>query len=184
MSKKNFILYGFIILVALSVQAFAQKLSLPYNDVGACPFECCTYREWAANKPTVLVKDMTENSPSVFKIRKGEKVQGVTGVVITTKAGIGRATRNANLEYYDEKKNTTRNVPIKKGEQFLLLTYLGEGVYKVWYKGQILQSSMEDSQFKRLSEPKSIWWVKIKNRKGQIGWTKLTDNFDNIDSCG
>ena len=70
------------------------------------------------------------------------------------------------------------------GEQFLLLTYLGEGFYKVWYKGQILQSSMEDSQFKKLSEPKSIWWVKIKNRKGQIGWTKLTENFDNMDSCG
>jgi hypothetical protein len=184
MSKKHFILYGFIFLFALSVQTFAQKLSLPYNDVGACPFECCTYREWTANKPTVLLKNMTDASPAVFKVKKGEKVQGITGVVITTKAGIGRAMRNASFEIYNEKKNTTRAVPIKKGEQFLLLTYLGEGFYKVWYKGQILQSSMDDSQFKILSEPKSVWWVKIKNRKGQIGWTKLTDNFDNMDSCG
>jgi hypothetical protein len=184
MSKKHFILYGFIILFALSVQTFAQKLSLPYNDVGACPFECCTYREWLVNKPTVLLKDMTENSPVVFKVRKGETVRGINGVVITTKAGIGRATRNASLQYYNEKKNTARNVTIKKGEQFLLLTYLGEGFYRVWYKGQILQSSMDDSEFKMLSEPKSIWWVKIKNRKGQIGWTKLHGNFGNMDSCG
>lgn len=184
MSKKYFVPFGFIILLILFGQSFAQKLNLPYRDVGACPFECCTYRQWVANKKTVLLKNMRDNSPSLFKVIKGEKVEGVTGIVITTKAGIGRAAQNTNLEYYNEKGNTTRNVAIKKGERFLILTYLGEGVYKVWYKGRVLQAGLDFPQFKKISGPKSVWWVKIKNGKGQIGWTKLTDNFDNIDSCG
>lgn len=178
-------LFGVIGVLLLNIfPSFAQTLKMPFRDVGACPFECCTYREWTANKNTTLLKNMSGGATTLFKVRKGEKVQGITGVVITTKAGIGKATRNARLEYNDEKNNTARNISIKKGEQFLLLTYLGEGFYKVWYKGQILQSSMDDSQFKKLSEPKSVWWVKIKNRKGQIGWTTLNGNFDNMDSCG
>ena len=183
MSKKHFILYGFTVLIALSVQTFSQKLSLPFRDVGACPFECCTYREWTANNPTVLLKNMSDNSPAVFKVKKGETVQAVDGMVITTKAGIGRAVSDTNLQFDDWKKNTTRNVSIKKGERVLILTPIGEGFYKVWYKGLILQAGMDTSPFKTLSEPKSVWWVKIKNRKGQVGWTKLTENFDDKDSC-
>src|SRR5215203_1982274 len=183
MSKKHFILYGFTVLIALSVQTFGQKLSLPFRDVGACPFECCTYREWTANKPTVLLKNMSDNSPAVFKVKKGDRGQAVDGMVITTKAGIGSAVSDTNLEFVDWKKNTRRNVSIKKGERVLILTPIGEGFYKVWYKGLILQAGMDNSQFKTLSEPKYVWWVKIKNRKGQVGWTKLTENFDNKDSC-
>jgi hypothetical protein len=183
MSKKHFILYGFMALIALSVQTFGQKLSLPFRDVGACPFECCTYREWKANKPTVLLKNMSGNSPAVFKVKKGETVQAVDGMVITTKAGIGRALSDTTLDFDDWKKNTTRKVSIKKGERVLILTPIGEGFYKVWYKGLILQAQMDSSQFKTIIEPKYVWWVKVKNRKGQSGWTNLDENFDNKDSC-
>ena len=182
MSKKHFILYGFTVLIALSVQTFGQKLSLPFRDVGACPFECCTYREWTANKPTVLLKNMSDNSPAVFKVKKGEKVQAIDGIVITIKAGTGRALSDTNLSYDDE-KNIVRSVSIKKGERVLVLTPIGEGFYKIWYKGLILQAGMDSPQFKTLIEPKYVWWVKVKNRKGKSGWTKLTKNFDDMDSC-
>ncbi len=178
-------LFGVIGVLLLSIfPSFAQTLKMPFRDVGACPFECCTYREWTATKDTALLKNMSDGATTAFKIRKGEKVEGVTGIVITTKAGIGKATENTNLEYYDKKKNEMFNVKIKKNERFLILTYLGEGVYKVWYKGRVLQAGLDYPQLKKISEPKSVWWVKIKNRKGQIGWTKLTDNFDNMDPCG
>ena len=52
-----------------------------------------------------------------------------------------------------------RNVAIKKGERFLILTYLGEGIYKVWYKGQLLQTHLDSPQFKTISDPKSVWCV-------------------------
>jgi hypothetical protein len=184
MSKKYLIPFGFVILLVLSGQSSAQKLNLPYRDVGACPFECCTYQQWTATKETVLLRNLSDGSPVLFRVKKGEKVEGVTGIVITTKAGIGKAAQNTNLEYYDKKKNEMRNVSIKKGESFLILTYLGEGIYKVWYKGRMLQGSLDYPHLKKISDPISVWWVKIKNRKGQIGWTKMTRNFDNVDSCG
>ncbi len=178
-------LFGVVGILLLNIlPSLAQNLKMPFRDVGACPFECCTYREWRATKDTVLLKNMSGGSTAVFKVRKGEKVEGVTGVVITTEAGIGIAAQNTNLEYYDKKRNEVVNVGIKKGERFLILTYLGEGNYKVWYKGRMLQGNLDYPHLKKISEPKSVWWVKIKNSKGQIGWTKLTDNFDDTDACG
>ncbi len=184
MSKKYIPLFVLAILLILSSHALAQKLSLPYRDVGACPFECCTYREWTANKETVLLKNMNGNSAVYFRVRKGEKVQGVSGVVITTKAGIREAAQNTFLENYVDKKNEVLKIRVKKGDPLLTLTYLGEGVYKVWYKGKIYETHLEPPQFKKINDPVSVWWVKIKNRKGRIGWTKLNANFDNMDSCG
>ena len=37
---------------------------------------------------------------------------------------------------------------------------------------------------KVLNGPVAVWWVKIRNRRGQVGWTKFPENFDNKDSCG
>src|SRR5690242_7508368 len=52
----------------------------PYVDKGACPFECCTYREWTANESFALV-DQPNGRNVVAQLHKGEKVQGVTGEV-------------------------------------------------------------------------------------------------------
>ena len=78
MSTKHFILYGFTVLIALSVQTFGQKLSLPFRDVGACPFECCTYREWTANKPTVLLKNMRTIRLLFSKLKKAKRLRQLT----------------------------------------------------------------------------------------------------------
>ena len=66
-------------------------------------------------------------------------------------------------------------------------TYLkikGEDVYLISYKGVLFTVSMYNDNLLLVSGPKSIWWVKIKNKKGQIGWTKLNENFDDMDACG
>ena len=110
-------------------------------------------------------------------MKKGEKVRGVTGVVITTQAGVLRALKNTVV---GENK-----IHVKRGELLYLLTYTGEGYYQMWFKGKIFNDSFYDNTaLKLVSEPKSVWWVKIRNARGQIGWTKLSGNFDNQDACG
>jgi hypothetical protein len=52
------------------------------------------------------------------------------------------------------------------------------------YKGVLLTVSMYNDELLKLSSPESIWWVKIKNKRGQVGWTKLNENFDDMDACG
>jgi hypothetical protein len=157
-------------------QALAQGPKLPYKDTGACPFECCTYRGWVANKDTIIYKEMRGGSPVAFRVKKREKVTGVTGVVITTKAGQVKALKSFT---------TSSGVQIRANDIFYLLTYRGEGFYLTWYKGKKFEAEAYDqTEMKILNGPDAVWWVKIRNRRGQTGWTKLPENFDNKDSCG
>jgi hypothetical protein len=148
---------------------------VPYIDKGACPFECCTYRQWNVVKATALRTSMSDSAPIGLRLKTGEKVLGVTGVVITTQPGIARAVKNGMV-------GTMR---IRKGEQIYVLTNLGEGFAKVWFKGRVVQGEpYDEATFKFVRQPKSIWWVKIKDRRGRIGWSRQPENFDNIDQCG
>jgi hypothetical protein len=147
----------------------------PYYDGGACPFECCTYREWGVVKPTVLRRAMNDISPIVARLRTGEKVVGVTGVVITTEPGIVRAL----------KRTTVGNIRVNRGDRIYVLTNLGEGFAKVWFRGRISEGEPYDERiFKLIRRAKSVWWVKIKDRRGRVGWSRLPENFNNVDQCG
>ena len=175
---KNLILTIALSYGSLSAVGLAQTQAgppVPYIDKGACPFECCTYRQWNVVKPTALRTSMSDSAPVRLRLKTGEKVQGMTGVVITTQPGIARAVKNGMV-------GTMR---IRKGEQIYVLTNLGEGFAKVWFKGRVVQGEpYDDSTFKFVRQPKSIWWVKIKDRRGRIGWSRQPENFDNVDQCG
>src|SRR5215218_5937120 len=177
MTKRS-VIGGAVIFGIFSSISFAQNNSgppVPYIDKGACPFECCTYRQWSVEKATIVRISMNDSAPIRFSLGAGEKVQGMTGVVITTQPGIARALKNG----------TIGTMKIRKGEQFFVLTNLGEGFTKVWFKGRVFQGEpYDDSTFKFVRQPRSIWWVKIKNRRGQIGWSRQPENFGNVDQCG
>lgn len=176
MRIKSLALVLFGLLVMSAGPTSAQGPKLPYKDVGACPFECCTYRGWVANKNTIIYKEMRKGSPVAFRVKKRERVTAITGVVITTKAGQVKALKSFT---------TDSGVQIRANDIFYLLTYRGEGFYLIWYKGKKFEDQAYDqADMKVLSEPNAVWWVKIRNRRGQIGWTKLPENFDNKDSCG
>lgn len=166
----------FGILLAASPRSDAQELKLPYKDVGACPFECCVYRNWTAMKSITIHKSMSDNSPVIYRIRKGEKVRGLTGVVITSEPGEAKALKDITFEGY--------GVEVKKGEKVLLLTYQGEGYYRVWFKGKFFGADAYEDGLELTKQPRYEWWVKIRNRKGQIGWTKQSSDFRNQDECG
>ena len=151
--------------------------AIPYEDVGACPFECCVYRQWIANKATVLHADRRSNSPVIFNVRKGEKVTAITGVVITTRVGTAMMLKPDTLG------PARRNLSLKAGDVLYLLTYEGEGFYKVWFKGSMFSYGLDDPSVKILSNPQSVWWVKMRNKQGQIGWRNQPENFDNKDQC-
>lgn len=118
---------------------------------------------------------MRDSAPISFRLKRGEKVLGMTGVVITTQPGVVRVLKNTKLQ----------NTSLKRGDELLLLTNLGEGFSKIWYKGRIFEGDPYDEAiYKTIRERKSIWWVKVKNRKGQIGWSRQPENFGNVDQCG
>ncbi len=152
----------FILFIHITSLIFTFSNASPppaiFVDKGACPFECCTYREWTVEKDTELF-DKIDGKKIIGKAVKGTKIQGVTGEVHT--------------------------IPLKtkteKGHEVYLLTYQGEGFWKTWDDG-IVKENVELLSIKK--HPQSTWWVLIKLPDGKTGWTKNVENFGNIDACG
>jgi hypothetical protein len=197
-----------LILIGLTIGAIAgpepqgahgAPPKLQYEDVGMCPFECCTYREWTVEEPTAAFTGRSARRSVAFRLKKGEAVTGITGVVVTRAFGtltIRRATTIGDAA-----------IPVKPGDAVHVIGYVGEGYWKFWAKGRIDQEQLPTKdqacagddghpvgdlpvsrpvacavQIDR--EPETEWWAQIRNGKGQVGWTKDLDRFGNIDACG
>ena len=171
----------------------ADKPPMPYNDWGACPFECCTYRDWVANAPITAFKSRDEKGAIAFQIEIGERINAITGVVVTRKPGITEIRKADKYGYLPDGKEPV--LSLEPGEVVYTLHYVGEGYDLFWYKGKVYtdQISVSDNALgnvpnsdtvKIRSRPVYDWWAKIRNRSGQIGWTRKTNKFDNQDACG
>lgn len=158
-----------------------DALPLVFVDKGACPFECCTYRAWTVKADTRLY-DRPGGKKLKGVLKKGERVSGVTGEVHV------KPQRVLVLRDYER---------FKKGEYFYLLTYLGEGAYRIWYKGAL---SEEEPDFTFRGTPpcarskdgcwgkpegkyESTWWVMVRSDSGMQGWSNQPDHFGNKDAC-
>ena len=131
-----------------------------YVDVGACPFECCTYRRWTVTKAT-KIWDTPRGKRVVGFLREGDSVEGLTGEVISKPLAI----------------KADRDIPkseIKAGETFYVLHYEGEGNWMVWSRGEI--TSVYYSEMHMPQPPTADWWVKVKAADGNVGWT-LSNRF-------
>jgi hypothetical protein len=156
-----------------------------YVDEGACPFECCTYRKWIVEEETRLFERKDAASRVVATIKPFGVVNARTGVVLT---------RPGTL------KIVWDHGPFKKGETVHVLTNRGEGFYKVWHRGEIVDADVgvlvyrqEQKQCQQPSaecwgeletKPESIWWVHIETSTGKAGWTDQPKNFSHADACG
>lgn len=134
-----------------------------------CPFECCTYREWVALRAVPLYERPRGAKTGV--ISKGDRVQGVTGIVITHP-----------LPYRVAKQEGD----IPAGATVYLLHPLGEGFWSVWYRGRALSLEADGSSHSPL---RYQWWAKVKTASGRIGWVEMGNPsiplpFDNVDACG
>jgi len=120
--------------------------------MGACPFECCTYRQWTANAPIIVLTARRRNAPVAFRLKAGETVQGLTGVVVTTRAGAAKVFRATTVG--------ARRAKASPGDQLLLLHYQGEGYWKFWFRGRIDSDQLPDTNE---HAPDSVLDVRIVN---------------------
>jgi hypothetical protein len=150
---------------------------IPFEDEGACPFEGCTYREWTTNAPVRVLTDRRQDAPVAFELPQGARVTALTGVVSTVVPGIVQLIDPVEIE------TGQGTIPMRAGEVFYLLTYEGEGFGKVWIKDRVY-TGVDLSRFKPKRKPTAIWWVKVRNRRGQVGWTPHPEAFDGKDRLG
>ena len=164
-----FLLLGVLIASDVAAQTTGgRKPPNVYIDKGACPFECCTYREWVAHTDVMLL-DSPNGKRVVGRIKKGERVLALTGEVHSVPLRV--------IVKYDYPE-----AGIKAGDTIYVLHYAGEGYYKVWHDGKRKAVDLEDHPDG--SKQKVTWWVKLKTSSGTIGWTVEHSNFGNQDACG
>jgi hypothetical protein len=157
-----------------------------YVDKGACPFECCTYRKWKTVKMTVAYARPDKRSRRVGTFKAGSDVVGLTGEVRTTPGRFVILKKHGRY---------------KPGDVLWIYTPLGEGFYKVWFKGRMYSEGLEymsgpyersipsceetpECWGKLEKELRSEWWVKVRSAEGWVGWTDQADNFSDKDGCG
>ena len=158
--------------------------ALPYLDRGACPFEGCAYREWTARKPAVVYDTWEQKRRQVARISVGDKVTGLTGIVITFRPGTIRMDRDLPED------------GLKRGDTILTYTYKGEGFASVWFKGRFYDEF--DISFTKWPDGggcggahcaatytdlgKITWWAQVRLASGRMGWVDMTQaEFDGVD---
>lgn len=174
-----------------SVAPSAATPPVPYEDVGACPFEGCVYRQWTANAAVDARAERNPTSPVSFRVGAGETVAALDGVVVTTTPG--RVEFDAAADVYA----SGGSFHVEAGQTVYLLTSEGEGFMKAWFNGRLYEG-VDTAIFSngacaggprpcigRIVEPWQFeWWIQIRNGAGQVGWTREPDKFDNKDALG
>ena len=190
-------LLGIRIPAASRDMPMAKPPTLPAVEWNVCPFEGCTYREWTAAKPVTLYSTWQTSRKQVGSVRRGEKVVGVTGLVVTFRPGRIRLDR----DYPDT--NDMRASPsepaLKRGDVLLTYTYRGEGFSAVWFGGTFY--SEFDISFTKWPDGSGCggehcaatyvdlgrkqWWAKVKLRPDRTAWVNMNQaQFNGVDALG
>jgi len=172
------------VLLVLPVVGSGQELQ-PYVDRGACPGECCRYGKWRALADVMLYDEPAENAEEIGVVPGGRRVRALTGEVHTV-PGLFRVHREH--EKY------------RRGDVIEVLTYVGEGFFKVRFDGEIYQEDLGFSPWggipdSRCSDVPSCygeldreldftWWVKLRMLDGEEGWIRDPEAFRGMDACG
>jgi hypothetical protein len=168
-----------------SKRLVSSKPPVVFVEQGACPFECCTYREWWALVPTPIYASPSSAAAPIQTLKKGERVKALTGFV-RTRAGQFVVT-------HDHGRYRT-------GTTIWVYSYHGEGYFLVWYARKMYVEDLNFSPYgggtgtrcqegsgcwgHLTAEHKSEWWIKLRLRDGRIGWTNRGSDYANTDSCG
>src|ERR1035437_5780995 len=131
------------------------------------------YRRWTVTKDTVAYDKPQKGARRVGVFKKGSRVRGLTGEVRTLEPG-----------KFSVSKPHEKYCP---GDILWIYTPVGEGFYKVWFKGRMYEESVEfmsgpyETSFPECSDTpecwgklenklRTVWWVKVRSPKGWIGW--------------
>ena len=153
--------------------------ALPYLDWGACPFEKCLYGRWSARDTITVYDTWKPERREIAKLSTGEKVTGVTGIVITDKPGTVRMDRDLP----DQR--------LKRGDVILTYADRGEGYAAAWLKDRFYHDF--DVSFAKRPDGsgcgnghcaatwvdlgKHRWWAQIRLNSGTVGWVDMNHGF-------
>lgn len=167
----------------------AASLREPYIERDVCPFECCQYGPWKA-RGAVRVYRSEGSSHVAFTLLSQSAFVAEAGNMHFAQLGIVQLDRAFALGSDEDRRQ------IPRGARVYVLSYQGEGGYRIWYDGHFydVESFWDDRhELPRpngrpgvmIREPKEVWWVRIRTRDGHHGWLRMDESdADGTDACG
>ena len=154
----------------------------PWIAIGACPGEGCSFGAWSACSTVVAINEKRPGAPPAFTLRPGDRFTAVTGDVHVEVPGI--VVFRDTITYVPEPWPPSQDtVPFRPGDTLYVLNYLGEGLLVWWFRGQADTGRVfwrdrpdRDLDSNRagpavlVRRPKAVWWVRVRNARGQQGW--------------
>lgn len=139
---------------------------------GKCPGEGgCRFGEWEATDEVTVYRDYSENPSTHFKVKKGEKVEGITSILEVYRLG--------ELLVKEDVEIPEQGIYLQKGETVNTYYYLGEGYFSASVDGEDVEVPGIDCCDEK-TKPKTALWLQVRNEAGKIGWTNQVDRFDGI----
>ncbi len=174
------ILFLLVMLVALPVVAKGREM---YVDKGACPGERCMYCTlYVAEQDITLRKNPSMDAEEAGVIAAGDALVAKSGEVhvVPAKFNVYKA--------FDQ---------FKPGDEVFLLTYLGEGYFKIRHNGVESQGDFGFSPWGgswdgECADPTTCfgglddgyewtWWLSVSTEKGMYGWIPQSDKLRYVD---
>jgi hypothetical protein len=164
----------FTLMLCAQPPARQLKPSLPHYDWNICPGEGCLYGNWTVRGNVDVFDTYKGDHRKIGTLQSGDKVHGLTGVVITYEPGI--------IKMKSDGANG-----LTQGEEILTYAYLGEGNAVAWVKGRLISpfdisftkfpdgSGCQGSACRAdyITAGRRVWWAKIKMANGASGWVDM-----------
>jgi hypothetical protein len=160
--------------------------ALPKIESKACPFECCQFGRWKAEKVIPLFDSWKSGRKQIGSLPAGEAVTGIDGVHVTYSPDIIRV------------KNNMPALGLRAGDLVLRYMYLGEGAAQFWFNGKFYPSleltaegqGNQDGDCSGQCDGVIVtrglkeWWVQVRRKDGSTAWTLGENRFSGMDACG
>jgi|GEM_PF-1016603 len=153
----------------------------PLRIEGACPMECCQYGTWTTSGPTRLFATAGDSTAVAGTVEAGTALSVSTGHVRLTRLGEA-VLREPAMLYRDFEDG----VQAAAGDTLLVLYTVGEGAWRVWYRGEVLEADYSTLQaFGREAFSESQWWAQATAPDGTSGWLWMerTPPVTGADGC-
>jgi len=149
----------------------------------ACPFECCTYRQWTAEGPIPVVAGERSVGPPLFTVPQGQRFQADSGNVWVTGLMLVAVRDSVGDPPYWS---------FAPGDTLVVLDAVGEGYFNVWHAGQVREVAGFWEPWRKppvagtLGEQRTEWWVHVTLPDGRAGWFEASPEvrFSGADACG
>ena len=170
--------------------------STVFTRWGACPFECCVYREWLAQQPVRVRAAPNSGSAIVATIPAGGRFEADTGFVRVTSAQL--VIVSDTVEAYRIASTGRGGQPdsLAPGDTVLVLDYVGEGHYQLTdgrhvYSTEQFWPGPDDWQpyggarGRTVGSHAAEWWAQVTTADGTRGWIDAyASELGNVDACG